>query len=143
MCLRHTILPLGTHTRARNFRIPCMSRRIATLAIAIAMMGCIAVLDYAAGHEVDLWLLYLAPIGLVSFVLGARYGYAMTLAAAMLLFLISKLHGPAWPTLGALLSERGTETSVYVVSVYLLGLLRLVVGGAHGASRLDTPTRMD
>ena len=120
-----------------------MSRRIATLAIAIAMMGCIAVLDYAAGHEVDLWLLYLAPIGLVSFVLGARYGYAMTLAAAMLLFLISKLHGPAWPTLGALLSERGTETSVYVVSVYLLGLLRLVVGGAHGASRLDTPTRVD
>ena len=120
-----------------------MSRRITTLTIAITMMGCIAVLDYAAGHEVDLWLLYLAPIGLVSFVLGARYGYAMTLAAALLLLLISKLHGPAWPTLGALLSERGTETTVYVVSVYLLGLLRLVVGGSGGTNRLAAPPRMD
>ncbi len=120
-----------------------MLLRNATLAIAIVMMGGIAMLDYAAGHEVDLWLLYLVPIGLVSFVLGARYGYAMTLAAALLLLVTSRLHAPDWPTIGAFLSERGTETTVYVVSVYLLGLLRLVVGGTHGSKRLDAPTRVD
>ena len=120
-----------------------MSLRNATLAIAIAMMGGIFMLDYATGRDIDLWLLYLVPIGLVSFVLGARYGYALTLVAALLLLATSGLYNHALPTIRAFLSERGTEATVYVVCVYLLGLLRLVIGGADGTSPLDTPSRMD
>jgi hypothetical protein len=120
-----------------------MSLRNATLAFAIAMMGGIFMLDFATGREIDLWLLYLAPIGLVSFVLGARYGYALTLATGLLLLATTGLYQNALPTLGAFLADRGTEATVYVVCVYFIGLLRLVVGGADGTSPIDTPTGMN
>jgi hypothetical protein len=119
-----------------------MSLRNAALAIAIAMMGGIFMLDFATGREIDLWLLYLAPIGLASFMLGARYGYALTLAAGLLLLATTGLYQQAIPTLGVFLADRGTEATVYVVCVYMIGLLRLVVGGGEGNSPLDTPTGM-
>lgn len=120
-----------------------MSLRNTTLAIAIAMMGGIFMLDYATGREIDLGLLYLVPIGLASFVLGARYGYALTLAAGLLLLATTGLYQHALPTLSAYFADHGTEATVYVVCVYFIGLLRLVVGGANGTSPLDTPTGMN
>ena len=120
-----------------------MPLRNAALAIAIAMMGVIFRLDFATGREIDLWLLYLAPIGLASFVLGARYGYALTLVAGLLLLATTGLYQHALPTLGAFLADRGTEATVYVVCVYIIGLLRLVVADADSRQPLDTPTHMD
>jgi len=120
-----------------------MSLRNATLIIAIALMGGIFMLDYATGRDIDLWLLYLVPIGLVSFVLGARYGYAVTLAAAMLLLATTWMYNHAMPTILAFLSERGTEATVYVIAVYLIGILRLAVADADARQPLDTPTRID
>jgi len=119
-----------------------MSLRIVTLVIALALMGGIFIVDYAIGRQMDLWLLYLIPIGLASFVLGARYGYALTLATALLLLATSFLHQHAFPSLSTFLAERGTEATVYVVSVYIIGLVRLAVRGTHGGSPMDTPTRM-
>jgi hypothetical protein len=120
-----------------------MSRRSTTLAIAVVMMGGIFMLDFATGHGLDLGPLYLVPIGLASFVLGARYGYALALLAGLLLLASTRLHEHAFPTLSAFVGDCGTEATVYVVCIYVIGLLRLAVAGEDGKRPLDTPTWME
>jgi len=142
ICLWHNLPISSRYWRVRKLQTPTMSLRIVTLVVASALMGGNFIVDCATGREVDLWLLYLIPIGLASFVLGARYGYALTLAAALLLVATRVLQQHAFPSLSTFLTERGTEATVYVVSVYIIGLVRLAVRGTDGGTRMDTPTRM-
>ena len=59
-----------------------MSLRNTILAFTIALTAGAFTLDYATGRDIDLWVLYLVPVALGSFALGARYGYALAVFAA-------------------------------------------------------------
>lgn len=118
-----------------------MSKRNTVLALAIALMGCVCMLDYASGPAADMWLLYLVPIGVASFVLGARYGYALTLLAGVLQFLTSGVPGGAYPSIATFVSEHGAAASVYVVCAYVIGVVRMLGRQAEAGGPIDALTR--
>ena len=103
-----------------------MPTRISVLALLVALMGCICSLDYTSGPGSEMWLLYLAPIGVASFVLGARYGYALILLAAVLQFLTGGVPGSAFPSIAAFVSDHGAAASVYIVVAYVIGMMRML-----------------
>lgn len=98
-------------------------------------------LDYASGPAFNLWLLYLVPIGLASFVLGAGYGYALALLAGALQFLTSGLPGSAYPSIATFVGEHGAAASVYVVCAYVIGVIRVLHARADAGGPLDALTR--
>lgn len=98
-------------------------------------------LDYASGPAFDLWLLYLAPIGLASFVLGARFGYALALLAGVLQFLSGGLPGSAYPSITTFVGEHGAAASVYVVCAYVIGVIRVLHARPDAGGPLDALTR--
>ena len=97
-------------------------------------------LDYASGPAFDLWLLYLVPIGLASFVLGAGYGYALALLAGALQFLTSGLPGSAYPSIATFVDKHGAAASVYVVCAYVIGMIRVLRARADAGGPLDALT---
>lgn len=111
------------------------------LALAIALTGCLCMLDYASGPAAEMWWLYLAPIGVASFTLGARYGYALILLAGVLQFLTSGAPGSAYPSLAAFFNEHGAAVSVYVVCAYVVGMARILRRHANVGSPMDALTR--
>ena len=111
------------------------------VATAIALMGGVLTLDYVTGRDIDLWLLYVIPIGIVSLLLGARFGYALTFLAAAFLFVTTMLFGIHYPSITAFASDRGIEALVFLVCAYLIGAIRRKI--ADSESSLDAPTRMD
>ena len=120
-----------------------MSLRNTTLAITFALLAGIFMLDCATGRDFNLWFVYLLPVGFASFVLGARYGYGVTLATALLLLATTGIYDRAIPTIRDFISIRGTEATVFVICVYLIGLMRLAIAGVDGKQAPDTPSRMD
>ena len=66
-------------------------------------------LDYAAGREFDLWLLYVLPVGLASVVIGPRYGFSFAAIATGLLFLVGYLLGNTYTSITAFLLDRASE----------------------------------
>ncbi len=115
--------------------------RNTVLALAVALTGGICMLDYASGPRSETWLLYLAPIGLASFVLGARYGYVLILLAGVLQFLTSGLPGVAYPSFATFVGEHGAAASVYVVCVYVAGVMRALRRQMGAGGPLDALTR--
>ena len=115
--------------------------RNTVLALAVALTGSICMLDYVSGPGTGIWLFYLAPIVLASFVLGARYGYALILLAFVLQFLTSGLPGSAYPSFATFASEHGAAASVYVVCTYVVGVMRTLRRLADAGGPLDALTR--
>jgi len=118
-----------------------MPIRSTVLALVIALTGCICVIDYASGPGTEIWLLYLAPIGAASFVLGARYGYAMTLLAGLLQFVTCGVEGSAFPSVAGFLSDHGAAASVYVVVAYVIGVMRMLRRQGVSGGPIDALTR--
>lgn len=120
-----------------------MSLRNTILAFTGALTAGAFALDFATGRDIDLWVLYLAPVALTSFALGARYGYAMAIVAAAFLVATTKLLGTSYPSLAALFGERGSESALYLACAYLIGMLRMTIAGSDDRSPIDAPSRMD
>lgn len=136
------LAPATPHAFNRQQKPP-MSLRNTILGFTIAVTACVFMLDYATGRDIDLWLLYLVPVALGSFALGARYGYALAIFAAALLFVTAKLFGTPYPSVAAFLSERGAEAALYLVCAYLIGLVRMSIASSDGRGPIDAPSRMD
>ena len=107
-----------------------MSLRLLTLTAAALLMAGVFALDYAAGRDFDLWLLYILPIALAAFVLGPRHGYLMSMAATALLFLSGYLLGNPYGSTLAFMVDRGSEGLVYLLISYLIGAARVAIADA-------------
>ncbi len=99
---------------------------IKTLIISIVavMMAGVYALDFAAGREFNLWLLYLLPIALGTFSLGSGAGYALCALATLLLLLNGQLLGNPFPSTGAFLFDRFSSAMTYALVTFLIGLGR-------------------
>lgn len=120
-----------------------MSLRNTILAFTIALTAGVFMLDYATGRDIDLWPLYLVPVALGSFALGARYAYALAILAAAFLLMTTKLFGISYPSMAVFLSERGFEAVLYLVCAYLIGQVRMIVASSDGRSPIDAHTEME
>jgi|GEM_PF-3290023 len=118
-----------------------MPQRITFLVLVAALMGCLCMLDVASGPGSEMWLLYLVPIGVASFVLGARYGYALTLLAGVLQFLTSGVPGSAYPSIAVFVSDHGAAASVYVVVAFVIGVMRMLSRPSVSGGPIDALTR--
>ena len=133
--------PLHRASRLMAERNAKMPLRKSVLALAIALTGCVCMLDYVSDLAFDLWLLYLVPIGLASFVLGARFGYALALLAGAWQFLTSGLPGSAYPSITTFVGEHGAAASAYVVCAYVIGVMRVLHVRPDAGGPLDALTR--
>ena len=96
--------------------------RLVALA-SIAMVALIGVADFITGYEIRLAILYLIPIALATWRIGARAGY-VTAAAAMLCWFISFDSNHPYTHDLYFYWEGGISTATFVVIVLLLGRLR-------------------
>ena len=116
--------------------------RAAALAGVFALGGLIAYFDLAFGPRVSLWVCYIVPVGLASWLLGGRLAAALALLAAM----TSLFDGPAG--LGRpfhveqinLLAERA---AVLVVVAALAAFWRRSVGTARHLEHIDALTGLE
>ena len=122
--------------------IPKVKIKTATSCLCLALVGFIGLLDYQAGAELNLWLLYLAPIALGTMVLGVHTGYALSILCASLLFLNGFLLGNPFHTIFAFLVDRASASTVYIVVTFLTGIARAAMSSSdaqrssEGAPRL-------
>ena len=117
--------------------------RITILFLAAMLMLGVFALDYRAGRGFDLWLLYVVPLGLVSVVLGPRYGYATALVATALLFLSGYLLGNPYDSTIAFVLDRGSEGIAYLLFAFLIGVARTVLAGPDSAPHNQPRTRQE
>ena len=111
-----------------------MTLRNSTLLVAAILMAGIFALDYAVGREIDLWLLYVIPVGVASLVIGPRYGYVLAGIATGLLYLSGYLLGNPYTTTAAFVFDRTSEGVAFFLLAYLIGLARIGVAGSDSAS---------
>ena len=99
------------------------SRTPILAAIAILFTGIFG-LDYSAGREVNLWLLYIVPIALGTFAIGQRCGIVLSCLAGALLFLNGYLVGNPFsnPLIFAL--NRLLDISALLLISWLIGVTR-------------------
>ena len=102
-----------------------MMLRMSVFLIAfVAALGIFG-LDFYFGREIDLWFLYIIPIGIVCLILGARTGYWMVALTVGLLFLDGYLLGNPYSTLLAFLIDRLSEGAMFAFVVYLIDRLNI------------------
>ena len=111
----------------------------ATLLLGVVLLLAVFALDSAVGRELDLWLVYVIPIGLVSIVLGPRYGYLVACVATGLLLLESYLFGNAHNSVAALVFDRTSEFLAYLLFTFLIGIARNNPSGPGQASDSQLP----
>ncbi len=93
------------------------------LVVALALVGCVAFLDYVTGYELRLATLYLLPIALATWAGGARAGL-LIVATASLVWFVSFRSAHAYSQEIFFYWEVLAMFTVYVVIVWLLARLR-------------------
>lgn len=111
-----------------------MTLRNSILLVTGLLMTGIFTLDHAVGREFDLWLLYVAPVGLASVVLGPRYGFGVAAIATSLLFLAGYLLGNPYSSLAAFILDRASEGCAFFLLAYLIGQARIGIASSNDAS---------
>ena len=111
-----------------------MTLRNSILLVAGILTAGIFALDYAAGREFDLWLLYVLPVGLASVVIGPRYGFGFAAIATGLLFLGGYLLGNPFTSIAAFLLDRASNGCALFLLAYLIGLARTGIASNNDAS---------
>ena len=99
------------------------SRTPILIAIAILFIGVFG-LDYSAGRELNLWLLYIVPIALGTFAMGPRSGVVMSCLAGALLCLNGYLLRNPYSSDFAFLVDRASDVVAYLLIVSLIGVAR-------------------
>lgn len=99
------------------------SRTPILTAIAILFTGIFG-LDYSAGREVNLWLLYIVPIALGTFAIGQRCGIVLSCLAGALLFLNGYLVGNPYTSGTAFVVDRASNLLAYLLIASLIGVAR-------------------
>ena len=103
-----------------------LTRHTAILATA-GLLAVIFVLDYLVGSEINLWVLYLAPIAFGSIAFGTRNGYWLAVGATGLLWFASFLLSPSTKGLIAVLIDRGSSGITYFLFAFLVGQVRAAI----------------
>lgn len=101
-----------------------------TYSAAIVLMVSVFALDHAVGRDINLWILYLAPIALVSFVIGLRPGLLCAAFAVCLLLVNGAVLGNPFGSTTAFLLDRLSEAVAYALVVWLIGAVRMAIGGS-------------
>ncbi len=99
------------------------SRTPILVLIAILFIGVFG-LDYSAGGEVSLWVLYIVPIALGTFAMGQRSGIVLSCLAGVLLFLNGYLVGNPYASGAAFVIDRASDTLAYLLIACLIGVAR-------------------
>lgn len=116
-----------------------MKLRSTIIFLAALLMAIIFWLDHAVGRELDLWLLYLVPISLAGAVLGPRYGYGCAVAAASLLLVGDIVVGSRYASGAALAMDRASESIVYFLIAFLIGVVRTSISTTDVALHTQRP----
>lgn len=117
-----------------------MKLRSAIHLSTIALTLCIAFADYAAGRELNLWFLYLAPISLGTIMLGRRTGIGLSVLASACLFANGYLLGNPFSSNGVYLIDRLSNVLTFVLVTFLVAIAReaLSVGRQAEVTSVDT-----
>ena len=99
------------------------SRPYVLIAIAILFTG-IYGLDYSAGRDLSLWLLYIVPIALGTFAMGPRCGIVLSCLAGTLLFLNGYLLGNPYASTVAFVVDRTSALLAYLLIAGLIDVAR-------------------
>jgi hypothetical protein len=99
------------------------SRTLTLLAVALLFAGVFA-LDHLAGRELNMWLLYVFPISLGTFILGTRAGMVLSGIACLLLFLNGHLLGNPYSSTLPYVFDRCSDLVAYILITALMGVLR-------------------
>ena len=99
-------------------------RRHATAIFYVALILCIAAADVAVGIRINLWLLYMVPMGLATWNLGIKTGWAFFGLSVVVLFSTAFLFGYPQSSQVYLVLSYISKTIAYCVVVFLLGELR-------------------
>ena len=99
------------------------SRPYVLIAIAILFTGVFG-LDYSAGRELNLWLLYIAPIALGTFAMGPRCGYVLSCLAGVVLLLNGYLLGNPFSSPFMFAINRLLDISALFLISWLIGVTR-------------------
>ena len=116
----------GSGTRpakARPRTSKLTSRPYVLIAIAILFTG-IYGLDYSAGRDLSLWLLYIVPIALGTFAMGPRCGIVLSCLAGALLFLNGYLLGNPYASTVAFVVDRASNVLAYLLIAGLIDVAR-------------------
>ncbi len=122
-------------------RIPAGPRhRLGALALSAALLLAIGVADYYAPYQVQLSVLYLAPIFLATWRVGTGAGIAMAVASALAITggdILAGLRYPSWLLPAATLAFR---SALFLAFVLLLRLLRDALERERTSARTDELT---
>lgn len=89
-----------------------------------AIMLCITLLDVLTGSQLSIWVLYFLPIGLATWNLGVKKGYAFAMLATALLLAKGLLWGHPFVSPAYFAWSTGSRAVAYGVLVFLVGALR-------------------
>ena len=109
--------------KARPRTSKLTSRPYVLIAIAILFTG-IYGLDYSAGRDLSLWLLYIVPIALGTFAMGPRCGIVLSCLAGTLLFLNGYLLGNPYASTVAFVVDRASDVLAYLLIAGLIDVAR-------------------
>lgn len=98
-------------------------RPAVALSVAAALIGLVAAADYATGYEVRLAILYLLPISLTTWIVGARWGVAVALASTTAWLLAFRASHP-YEFAFHYFWEGAVMSGMFLVVVALLARLR-------------------
>ncbi|HTO49329.1 MAG TPA: ATP-binding protein [Burkholderiales bacterium] len=119
-------LPLGLRLSSLALglgRVPALQSRAGVLALAFALVLAVAAADYATGYEIRLAILQLIPIALVTWLVGRRWGLALS-AIAVAAWFIEFRSSHDYSHEFYFYWEGAALVATYVVVVLLLARLR-------------------
>lgn len=110
-----------------------------TVAVALALLAVVAILDLVTGPELGFSLFYLLPIGVVAFFIGRGAGFALSVVSAATWLLID-LSGAAAASLFVPLWNSGIRLGIFAVVTWTLSDLRRLLDSERRLARTDQLT---
>ena len=116
--------PLSSNSERSKSQAPgSLKQHRATLMLVVLMLGAYA-FDYAAGRELNLWLLYVVPVLYGTFTLGLRVGVVVSLVSGALLFLNGYLLGNPFSSTAIYVIDRLSNILAYLLITLLCAVAR-------------------
>jgi len=111
--------------------------RPVVLAFALVLVFLLGVLDYVSGFEIALSFFYLVPIGIVTWYLGQKEGFALALLSSLAWAISNRLAGETYSHEFIRYWNTGIRLSIFLVVVEILSNLHKSLAKERSLSRVD------